>query len=77
MSKLRDRIDWLEQGLAEWRDVALTNSRQAEAARATARTAIAHLQNILHGATTATEQMKVDTEARDWLLSIGCYPDDQ
>ena len=72
-----DRISWLESGIAEWRSVAMQNSRQTETARATARTAITHLQNILHKAITADEQMKVDTDARDWLLSIGCHPDDK
>jgi hypothetical protein len=74
MSKLRDRIDWLEKGLAEWRDVAFTNSRQAEAARATARVAISHLQEVLNKSRTAHDQMVADEEARDWLRSIGSEP---
>ena len=66
-----DRVDWLKKGLAEWRDVALSNARHAEAARATARVAITHLQSVLNTARTNAEQQAADTAARDWLVSIG------
>jgi hypothetical protein len=66
-----DRIDWLEKGVAEWRAEAQRNARYAEAARATARVAIGHLQAILRPPATAAEQQRADTAARDWLASIG------
>lgn len=69
-----DHIDWLDKGLAEWRAQAMANTRQAEAARATGRVAIAHLQAVLNQARTHDEQQRVDTAARDWLISIGSEP---
>lgn len=66
-----DALEWTEKGLAEWRDVALTNARQAEAAQATARVAIHHLQEVLNKPRTHDEQQRADTAARDWLISIG------
>lgn len=66
-----DAIEWLEKGLAEWRDLAVSNQHQARAARATARVAIAHLQNVLNTPRTHAEQQAADTAARDWLESIG------
>lgn len=69
-----DDVEWTEKGLAEWRDVALTNTRQAEAARATARVAIGHLQEVLNKVRTHSEQQRADTAARDWLISIGSEP---
>jgi len=69
-----DHLDWLEKGLEEWRDTALSHMRQANAARATARIAIGHLQEMLNRARTATESYAADTAARDWLTSIGSEP---
>ena len=69
-----DHIDWLEKGNAEWRQMALQNSNYAEAARATARVAIGHLQTVLNKCRTADEQLAADTLARDWLTSIGSEP---
>lgn len=69
-----DDVEWTEKGLAEWRATALANARQAEAARATARVAIGHLQTVLNKARTFDEQQKADTAARDWLTSIGSEP---
>lgn len=69
-----DDKEWIEKGLAEWREVAVRNARQAESARATARVAIAHLQAVLNKPRTHYEQQKADTAARDWLLSIGSEP---
>ncbi len=66
-----DDIEWTEKGLAEWRDMALSNARQAEAARATARVAITHLQAVLDQLRTRADQQVADTAARDWLVSIG------
>ena len=69
-----DKIEWLEKGNAEWRDLALTNARQASAAQATARIAITHLQEVLNKAQTFDEQIDADTDARNWLISIGSEP---
>ncbi len=69
IARLEDRIDWLENGLAEWRDMALSNARQAKAVRATARIAIRHLKAVL--AECVYDHVRADTEARDWLVSIG------
>ena len=69
-----DHFDWLEKGNAEWRDVAMSHMRQANAARATARIAISHMQEMLSRARTATESYAEDTAARDWLISIGSEP---
>ncbi len=70
-AELIDALDWAEKGLAEWRSEALTARRHAEAARATARVAIGHLDTVLNQCRTAQEQQKADTAARDWLASIG------
>ena len=69
-----DHIEWLDKGGAEWRQMALQNSNYAEAARATARIAIGHLQTMLNKCRTADEQLAADTAARDWLVSIGSEP---
>lgn len=66
-----DDVDWLEKGIAEWRSAALASSKQAEAARATARIAIGHLQAVLALNKTHTERQDADTAARLWLQSIG------
>ncbi len=70
----KDKIEWLEKGLAEWRSVALSNEKQARAAQATARIAITHLQSVLNKPRTHAEQQAADTAARDWLVSIGSDP---
>jgi hypothetical protein len=69
-----DDIEWTEKGLAEWRDVALSNEKQAQAAQATARIAITHLQAVLNQSRTHADQQAADTAARDWLVSIGSDP---
>lgn len=69
-----DDVEWTEKGLAEWRDMAQTNARQVEAALATARVAIHHLQAVLNKPRTHDEQQRADTAARDWLISIGSEP---
>ena len=69
-----DHIEWLEKGNEEWRAMYLSATRQAEAARATGRVAINHLQDVLNKARTHDEQQRADTAARDWLLSIGSEP---
>jgi hypothetical protein len=66
-----ENIEWTEKGLVEWRDAYMSSSKQAEAARATARVAIGHLNKVLNECRTAPEQQGADTEARDWLASIG------
>lgn len=69
-----DHIEWLEKGNAEWRDIGVSKHKQAHAAQATARVAIAHLQAVLNKARTHAEQQAADTAARDWLISIGSEP---
>ena len=69
-----DDVEWTEKGLSEWRDQALISMRQAEAARATARIAVGHLQAVLNKPRTHAEQQAADTAARDWLISIGSEP---
>ena len=64
-------MDWLEKGNAEWQSEYQRAAKQAEAARATARVAIANLDKVLNQCKTAQEQQLADTAARDWLLSIG------
>lgn len=66
-----DHIEWLDKGCDEWRSMYLSSNKQGEAARATARIAINHLNTVLNGCRTAGEQQAADTAARDWLLSIG------
>ena len=67
-----DDAEVTEKGLAEWRAMALANAKHTEAARATSRVAIGHLQAVLLGSKTHDEQQRADTAARDWLASIGC-----
>lgn len=90
LTTLRDYVErsthWREGGatrhdalaalaeLAQLRAEAQTNARHAEAARATARVAIKHLQSVLNKARTHHEQQQADTLARDWLKSIGSEP---
>lgn len=69
-----DDKEWIEKGLAEWRGMALENAKHAEAARATARIAINHLQSVLSIQRTYEQQQDVDTAAREWLESIGSEP---
>lgn len=69
-----DNVEWTEKGLIEWREMALSHAKQAEAARATARIAITHLQVVLNKPRTHAEQQVADTAARDWLISIGSDP---
>jgi hypothetical protein len=71
---MKDEIEWLEKGNAEWRSLALANQQQARAAEAAARIAIRHLQEVLNKARTHAEQQAADTAARDWLISIGSEP---
>jgi len=69
-----DGLEWVGKGHAEWRAMGLSSNKQAEAARATARIAIGHLQAVLNKARTHAEQQAADTAARDWLTSIGSEP---
>ena len=70
----KDEIESLQKGLAEWREIALSQLRQSNAAQARARIAITHLQDVLNNARTHAEQQAADTAARDWLISIGSEP---
>jgi hypothetical protein len=64
----------MESGIQQWRTAAQANARHAEAARATARVAIEHLQAVLNNARTHYDQQRADTAARDWLISVGSDP---
>jgi hypothetical protein len=70
-----DHIDWLDRGVDEWREEALSQQQKVHAAHAKARTAIAHLQCVLNKPRTFDEQQAADTAARDWLESIGSEPE--
>lgn len=74
LDKALDDVEWTEKGLAEWRAQALSSAKHAEAARATARIAIAHLQNVLkdaHARIPSEQRGQWRREASDWLTSIG------
>ena len=70
-----DHIDWLDRGVDEWRDEALSQQQKTHAAKAMVRIAIKHLHEMLNKARTATESYAADTAARDWLTSIGSEPE--
>ena len=69
-----DHFDWLEKGNDEWRGLGLSYQKQASASQASARIAIRHLQAVLNKPRNHAEQIMADTEARDWLISIGSEP---
>jgi hypothetical protein len=69
-----DHIDWLDKGVDEWREEALSQQQKVHAAQATVKIAIGHLHEMLNKARTATESYAADTAARDWLISIGSEP---
>jgi hypothetical protein len=75
LAELADDARDSESGIAQWRTAAQTNARHAEAARATGRVAIEHLQAVLNNARTHYDQQRADTAARDWLISVGSDPD--
>lgn len=70
-----DDAEVTERGLAEWRAMALANAKHTEAARATARVAIGHLQRVLqdtHARIPSEQRLQWRRDAEDWLASIGC-----
>jgi hypothetical protein len=69
-----DQIDWLEKGNKEWRDIALSHIHQSNSAKAMGKIAIRHLQEVLNKPRTYDDQVRADTNARDWLTSIGSEP---
>jgi hypothetical protein len=69
-----DHLEWLEKGNAEWREIAVRRTKELKAVQATARVAITHLQAVLNKPRTHAEQQEADSEARDWLISIGSDP---
>jgi len=71
IQQFEDEIQRLNNCVSQLRETAQTNARHAEAARATARVAITHLQAVLNQCRTHDDQQRADTAARDWLLSIG------
>lgn len=71
-----DQVEYVEKGLAEWREKALTNARHLAAVQATARVAIGHLQRVLqdNASTTSEQRAQWRRDAEDWLTSIGGGP---
>ena len=70
-AELKDKVEWNDKGLAEWRVIALSKGKEATAARATARIAITHLQKVLDIRSSYDDLKAAETAARDWLESIG------
>lgn len=48
-------MEWVDRGLGEWRDRALTTECQLRTSLATARLAVKHLHAVLHGDSRASE----------------------
>lgn len=71
---LSDQIDWIERGLAEWRESCQLRDRALKQQSATARVAIGHLQTLLNGRLDANQMLAAEKAARDWLESIGEEP---
>ena len=69
-----DHIDWLDRGVDEWREAALAQQQKVHAAQATVKIAVRHLQEVLNKPRTYDDQVRADTNARDWLISIGSEP---
>jgi hypothetical protein len=69
-----DHLDWLEMGVGEWREEALSQQQKVHAAQAMVRIATRHLQAVLNKPRTHAEQIMADVAARDWLISIGSEP---
>lgn len=69
-----NHIEWLELGNKEWRDMAVSVGKQANASRATARVSIGYLQEVLNKSCTHEAQQRAETAARHWLESIGSEP---
>jgi FtsZ-binding cell division protein ZapB len=69
-----DHIDWLDRGVDEWREEALSQQQKFYAAQATVKIAVRHLQEVLNKPRTYDDQVRADTNARDWLISIGSEP---
>ena len=69
-----DHIDWLDMGVDEWREEALSQQQKVHAAQAMVRIAIRHLHEVLNKPRTHAEQIIADVAARDWLISIGSEP---
>ena len=65
-----DHIEWLEKGNEEWRDMYVSSNQQRNAAQATARIAIEHLQALMKQIAPVGDS-RVERAARDWLVSIG------
>lgn len=74
LDELDDHIDWLDKGIDEWRSLAQNNSQMAMRMAFTLRIALSHLHATLNQQHNANDQLKADTAARDWLISIGSEP---
>lgn len=66
-----DNLEWINKGLAEWREIALSAGAKQRAESARASIAIRHLHAVLNTARTNDEQQRADSAAREWLESIG------
>lgn len=75
ISELFDRVEWLEKGNEEWREMFNQAWQRDTTAQATVRVAIRHLHAVLNKCRTCDEQQRADTTARDWLISIGSEPE--
>lgn len=74
LDELDDHIDWIEKGNNEWRGMAQRNAQEGTRLAAVLRIAIGHLHSVLNQQHSADNQLKADTAARDWLISIGSEP---
>jgi hypothetical protein len=70
-----DHIVCLDRGVDEWREEALSQQQKFYAAQATVKIAVRHLQEVLNKPRMYDDQVRVDTNARDWLESIGSEPE--
>lgn len=70
-----DHIDWLDRGVDEWREEALSQQQKFYAAQATVKIAVRHLQEVLNKPRMYDDQVRVDTNAKGWLISIGSEPE--
>ena len=69
-----DHLDWLDNGVDEWRALWKGAANKSRASEATALVAIRHLHAVLNKARTFDEKQAADTAARAWLVSIGSEP---
>jgi len=66
-----DHIEWLEKGNEEWRKMYVKELQRSKRLSAVSRIAIKHLDMVLNSCLTASDQQNADTDAREWLASLG------